>query len=149
MKITGRSLRRATTAAAVAAAVALGLTACVEAPVEAASIIAPATKEEIAGTELSKMTLTERAAERLDLQTVAVTEGVGGLEIPYGALIYTSDGDTWVYTNPEPLVYIRAKVLVDRIDGAVARLSDGPPAGTQIVTVGAAELYGAEFDAAH
>ena len=149
MKTTSRSLRRAPIAAVLAAAVALGLTACVEAPAGAASVIAPATKEEIAGTELSKLTLTERAAERLDLKTVAVTAGAGGLEVPYGALIYTSDGDTWVYTNPEPLVYIRAQVVVDRIDGEVARLTDGPAAGTSIVTVGAAELYGAEFDAAH
>ena len=149
MKTTSRSLRRAPIAAVLAATVALGLTACVQPPVEAAPIIAAATKEEIAGTELSKLTLTERAAERLDLQTVDVTAGAGGLEVPYGALIYTSDGDTWVYTNPEPLVYIRAQVVVDRIDGAIARLSDGPAAGTSIVTVGAAELYGAEFDAAH
>ena len=149
MTTSSRSLVRATMAAALAAMVALGLTACIPAPVEAAPVIAAATKEEIGGTELSKLTLTEQATERLGLRIETVTSGPGGLEIPYGGLIYTSDGDTWVYTNPEPLVYIRAQVVVDRIDGDVVRLGDGPAAGTRIVTVGAAELYGAEFDAAH
>ena len=149
MKTTSRTLRRGSIAAALAAVLAVGLTGCVQPPVEAAPIITAATKEEIAGTDLSKLTLTERAVERLDLQAVAVTVGAGGLEVPYGALIYTSEGDTWVYTNPEPLVYIRAQVVVERIDGDTVRLSSGPAAGTKIVTVGAAELYGAEFDAAH
>lgn len=149
MTITSRSLRRRSIAAALAALLAAGLTGCTEPAVEAAPIVAAATKEEIAGSELSKLTLTERAVERLDLQTVAVTSGSGGLEIPYGALIYTAEGDSWVYTNPEPLVYIRAQVVVERIDGNTVRLREGPPAGTKIVTLGAAELYGAEFDAAH
>jgi hypothetical protein len=33
---------------------------------------------------------------------------------------------------------------VDSIRGGVAVLSVGPPAGTPVVTVGAAQLYGAE-----
>jgi hypothetical protein len=28
-------------------------------------------------------------------------------------------------------------------------LSDGPPTGTEVVTVGAAEVYGTEFEVAH
>ena len=31
------------------------------------------------------------------------------------------------------------------IDGDLAVLSHGPPSGTEVVTVGAAELFGAEF----
>jgi hypothetical protein len=136
-------------AAALAAGLMLGLAACSEPPAEATSVAEAATKEEIPGTDLHKMTLTEKALERLDLATAKVAAAGGGLRVPYSALIYDSSGKTWVYTNPEPRVFVRAAVAVERIDGDVARLSAGPAAGTDVVTVGAAELYGAEFDAAH
>ncbi|TFD71289.1 hypothetical protein [Cryobacterium gelidum] len=144
------SLKRGTlSAAALTAVILTGLTGCATPDADATSGIAAATKEEIAGTDLNRLTLTEKAVERLDLATAPVAAGISGLDIPYGALIYTANGDTWVYTSPEPLVFIRAMVVVDRIDGQVARLSAGPAVGTAVVTVGAAELYGAEFDAAH
>ena len=64
--------------------------------------VAAATKEE-AGGDLSRLTLTDKAVERLSLATAKVTKGAGGaLEVPYGALIYDATGKTWVYTNPEP-----------------------------------------------
>jgi len=65
--------------------------------------------------------------------------------IPYSALVYEINGETWVYTNPESRVFVRGRAVVDYIDGNRAVLRDGPPAGTQIVSVGATELYGAEF----
>ena len=65
--------------------------------------------------------------------------------IPYAALIYGVDGDTWTYTNEEPLSYVRYPVTVDYIDGDTAVLLDGPEAGVEVVTVGAAELLGVEF----
>ena len=43
---------------------------------------------------------------------------------------------------------MRAEVKVDRIDGDRVLLSEGPPAGTKVVTVGAAEVYGAELEIA-
>ena len=64
--------------------------------------------------------------------------------IPYSAVLYGLHGETWVYTNPEPLVYIRYPITVDYIDGDQAVLVDGPPVGTAVVTVGSAELFGAE-----
>lgn len=65
--------------------------------------------------------------------------------IPYAAVLYDLHGETWVYTKPEPLVFVRAPIVVDYIDGDLAVLSEGPPAGTEVVTAGAAELFGAEF----
>jgi len=65
--------------------------------------------------------------------------------IPYSAVIYDVNGDTWVYTNPETLVFIRARITIDYIDADKAILTDGPPVGTAIVTAGAAELFGTEF----
>jgi hypothetical protein len=35
---------------------------------------------------------------------------------------------------------------VRRVEGAQALLSDGPPAGTVVVTVGAAELLATEYE---
>ncbi len=105
---------------------------------------APATLEKV-GSDLNRLTLTDKAVERLGLTTEKVTKGKGGLEIPYAALMYDGAGKTWVYTSPEPRTYIRAAVTVDRISGDKVQLRSGPPAGTDVVTLGAAELFGAEF----
>jgi len=59
-------------------------------------------------------------------------------------VLYGVHGETWVYTNPEPLVFIREPIVIDYIEGDLAVLSEGPEAGTAIVTVGAAELFGTE-----
>lgn len=108
----------------------------------------PLTIEEQEGSELSRLTLSASAAGRLGIETVAVAERRVGVTsrsvIPYAALLYDADGSTWAYTNPEGLVYTRAAVTVERIDGEVAILSDGPAVGTLIVTVGGPELWGAE-----
>jgi hypothetical protein len=66
------------------------------------------------------------------------------LVVPYAALIYGLEGETWVYTNPELLVFVREPVVVDYIEGDQAILTEGPSTGAMIVTVGVAELFGAE-----
>ncbi len=125
------------------------LTGCV-APADAAAGPAAAVVEEIGDTELNTLTLTPQAVARLGLEIAEVEAGEDGrLSIPYAALIYSHDGETWVYTNPEPEVFVRAAVEVDRIDTETVYLFTGPAPGTRVVTVGAAELYGAEFDTAH
>jgi hypothetical protein len=65
--------------------------------------------------------------------------------IPYAAVLYDLHGETWVYTNPNPLVFIRHPILVDYIENEQAVLIEGPPAGTAVATVGVAELFGTEF----
>ena len=79
---------------------------------------------------------------------IAVDPQTQKLTVPYGAILYDSSGKAWVYTNPEPLVYVRQSITVQRINGDVAVLTDGPPAGTVVVTTGAEELLGTEFDTA-
>jgi hypothetical protein len=69
--------------------------------------------------------------------------------VPYSALIYDPDGDTWVYTSPKPRTFVRYEVEVDYIEGDMAVLDEGPPTGTVIAVVGVAELYGAEFKVGH
>ncbi len=128
------------------------LGACQTATVKATET-KPAHVEQIAGTELHKVTLTARAAERLDIKTDLVQDMMmGGAKrkvVPYAAVLYDARGETWVYTNPEALVFIRHAIHVDYISGDRAVLSQGPPAGTAVVTVGAAELFGAEFEIGH
>jgi hypothetical protein len=65
--------------------------------------------------------------------------------IPYGAVLYDAHGDTWTYTSPEAMVFVRHAIAIDYIEGDLAILTDGPATGTLVVTSGAAELYGAEF----
>jgi len=64
--------------------------------------------------------------------------------IPYAAVIYDPQGAAWVYTSPEPLAFVRQPIVIDYIEDELAVLSEGPAAGTAVVTVGAAELFGAE-----
>ena len=134
--------------------VGLQLTACTQQSAEAeAGGAEPARVEHVEGAEVGRLTLTARAAERLGIQTRPVLAGrVGNATrrvVPYSALLYDAKGDTWVYTNPEPRTYVRERVTVDFIEGDQAVLSDGPPQGTPVVTVGAAELYGTEFGVGH
>jgi hypothetical protein len=65
--------------------------------------------------------------------------------IPYAAVLYDAKGNTWVYTNPEPLTFVRQSIQMDTVVGDEAILMRGPPIGTAVVTVGGAELYGTEF----
>ena len=103
------------------------------------------TVEKIAGSELKRIVLTQKAAERLDIKTGKMAaDAAGVMTAPYAAIVYDGKGKTWVYTNPEPLVFVRAPVVVASIKGPTAILKEGPPAGTRVVVVGVAELFGAE-----
>lgn len=123
---------------------ALLLSACGESVSDEHVIEQPATVEEVDDGEVARVTLTESAAERLDIQTVAVQSNGKGLVVPSDSLYITSEGLFWVYTNPEPLVYVRHEVSIDRERGGQAFLSEGPEAGTEVVTIGVPELYGTE-----
>jgi hypothetical protein len=125
----------------------IALAACGQESVEA-GLEKPAVVEEIGGTDLHRITLTDAAAARLDIQTAPIRETVVDgrrlLAMPYGAILWDASGATWTYTSPEHLVFVRAPVSLERIDGDQAILSDGPEPGTSVVMVGAAELWGAE-----
>lgn len=118
----------------------------------AATKSGPATiGEKDAETGIASVTLIEKAAARIGVETVAVAkagevrEGSSGtIAIPYGSIWYDAKGQAYVYTVTAPLSYVRAPITVDYVEGDQAFLSAGPEAGTEIVTVGVAELYGAE-----
>jgi len=124
---------------------ALSLSACAPAaPVE--DEIKPVTLEPITGTDLNRLTLTADAAKRLDVQTAEAREVNGQMVVPYASVLYEANGNTWVYVNIAPLVFVRHAIVIDSINGDQAILSKGPDSGSAVVTVGAAELYGSESE---
>jgi len=139
----------------VVAAAGLGLAGCTTASIDLPTVAnePPSHVEPIEGSELSRVTLSERAAQRLGIETAEVSseeiEGAARQIIPFGAVIYDSSGATWTYTSPEPLTFVRHPITINAIDGDQAVLSEGPEDGTAVVSVGAAELYGTEYKVGH
>lgn len=130
------------------------LSACGETPgssysTETASHAEPARLEPIKGTDVMRVVFSAGGAKRVGLQTAAVRQSGKELVIPYGAVIYDSEGGAYAYTAPKPLTFVRREIEIDHADGDGVVLSDGPPAGTEVVTVGTAEVYGTEFEVAH
>lgn len=110
--------------------------------------VEPAKVEPIAGTDFNRVTLTERAFQRLAIETETITEetidGETRMVIPYSAILYGLNGETWAYVNTAPLTYQRESITIDHIRDDTAVLTAGPPLGTQVVTVGVAELFGTD-----
>jgi hypothetical protein len=127
--------------------IAVALLAACSGPAEEESEVDPAEVVAEPG-EFNRVVLTERAAERLGIETAPIREeqadGAERLVVPYSAVIYGLNGETWVYTNIGALTYRRESIMVDYIEGDTAVLLDGPPAGTEVVTVAVAELYGTD-----
>jgi hypothetical protein len=143
----------------------LQLSACTKKS-DTSSKVAPAKLESIEGTNLKRVTVTAKAAERLGIKTAPVrdaqvapqrlakggnmivpTASTGTVQakvVPYAAVLYDAKGATWVYTTPKPLTFVRQQIQINYIEGDLAVLSDGPAAGTEVVTVGGAELFGTE-----
>jgi ABC-type oligopeptide transport system substrate-binding subunit len=135
--------RRLALAGLVLATAALPVAGCTEVETETATGYEPSTLEPVKGNkDIQRVTFTAEGARRVDLQTASVRRNV----VPYAALIYDPEGKTYVYTSPKPLEYLREEVKVDRIEGDRVLVSRGPPAGTEVVTVGAAEVYGTELE---
>jgi hypothetical protein len=134
-------------AAVVSIAAAIALGSCTEVETESATGYEPAALEPVKGSEdLQRVTFTEEGAKRVGLETGEVSRDGKRLVAPYAALLYDPEGKTYVYTSPKPLEYLRAPVEVDRIEGDRVLLTDGPPAGTKVVTVGVTEVYGTELE---
>lgn len=102
------------------------------------------------GSKQARVILTQKAAERLGIKTAKVAaDAAGALIAPYAAVLYDIKGQAWVYTQTEPLAYARHPIVIKSIKGESAFLTEGPPAGTAVVVIGASELYGAESGVGH
>ena len=111
----------------------------------------PAVIKPVAGSQIPQLQLTERAVQRLGIETQPVRPARAAGQpahevIPYSAVVYDHDGSTWTFVNTAARTYQRKPITVTDIDGQVALLSAGPAAGTPVVTVGAAELLGTEYN---
>jgi hypothetical protein len=126
--------------------VGLSGSACSQTSEETEPTYAPATLGSADAAGVKTVTFTADAARRVRLQTSPVVAGDRGVTVDYAALIYDKKGQSWVYTVSRPLTFVRMKVTVDRIEKDRASLSVGPTPGVQVVTTGAAEVYGAELD---
>jgi RND family efflux transporter MFP subunit len=82
----------------------------------------------------------ERVSALLTLQADAES-----LAVPWSAVIHDIHGGAWVYVQTAERTYARRRVQVRYVVDDWAVLAEGPPAGTPIVTEGAAELFGTEF----
>ena len=128
---------------------AFALAACGSAP--APEQASPARVVPVAGSGVPRLVLTPDAVQRLGIQTqpvAAAAPGTAGATevIPYAAVVYDTDGSSWTYVETAADTYLRQPITVTVIRGDVALLSAGPPVGTQVVTVGSAELLGTEYN---
>jgi hypothetical protein len=128
---------------------ALALSACTEQEAVEADHYEPTKLSGTRDREVQRVTFTEEGASRLGLETAAVRATAKGAVLPYAALLYDAEGGAFTYTSPAPRTFVRRTVEIARIDGRRVLMSKGPAPGTKVVTTGAAEVLGAEFEVGH
>ena len=139
---------RTITTVLVAAAVLLP--ACAEVEKKSTEVAEPAHVTSIEGSDQEAIVVEAEAAERVGIATDTTKAGPHGMTtLPHSAVFYGLEGEAWTYASPEALTYVRTPIEIDHIDGDTAFLSDGPPPGTDVVTVGAPELFGVESGVGH
>ena len=130
----------------VAVAAAASLAGCAEIEVPIAEPYEPAQVESTGPDQPARVSLTEEAEHRVALQTSLVRPRGDGVVVDYPALVYDKAGKPWVFTVVGPRTYVRAPVTIEEVgEGNLVILSSGPAAGTEVVTVGAIELWGTEL----
>lgn len=135
---------RALVAVAVAAA-GMVTAGCQEAEPAATESYHPSSVGEADESGAHEVSFTRRGADRAGLHVTQVRQDGAATVVDYAALIYDPTGQVWVFTSVGPRRFVRVPVAVDHIDGGQVWLADGPAAGAEVVTVGAAEVYGAEL----
>ena len=77
--------------------------------------------------------------------TLSLQSEEESLVVPWAAVLHDIHGGTWVYERTAPLVYMRKRVQVRHVVAGFGVLASGPRVGSEVVTDGAAELFGTEF----
>jgi hypothetical protein len=122
---------------------------CAEIEVPLAEPYEPAHLESTGPDQPAKVFLTDEAQQRVQLQTTLVRPHGTEVSVDHAALVYDKKGKPWVFTVIGPLTYMRSAIDIKEVrDDNLVILSSGPPAGTEVVTVGAIELWGAELEIA-
>jgi hypothetical protein len=127
-------------------AIALATSAgCAEIESTTAEPYEPAALESTGPDRPARITLTEEAVDRVALQTTEVKTLGKDLTVDHTALVFDKAGKPWVFTVVAPRTYVREAIGIKEVQDKLVILSAGPAAGTQVVTVGAIELWGAEL----
>jgi hypothetical protein len=143
------TLRRAFQGFVVAIAATASLGGCAEVEVPLVEPYEPAHLESTGPDQPKRIILTEEAQRRVQLQTTLVKDHGADVSVDQAALVYDKKGKPWVFTVIGPLTYMRAAVGIKEVqEDNLAILSSGPPADTEVVTVGAIELWGTELEIA-
>ena len=77
--------------------------------------------------------------------TLTLKTSEESLVVPFSAILYDMHGSVWVYEKISKQTYVRKRIELKSILGDIAIVSRGLNVGAQIVTAGAAELFGTEF----
>lgn len=119
----------------------------------ARSVAAPPSANTLAGTvdlyyALDNRDRSFRVGQRVsvDLPMAGRNEG---LTVPSSAVLRDIYGGEWVYRRTAKDTFVRQRVEVASEANGHALLARGLESGAEIVSVGAAELFGTEFGAAH
>jgi hypothetical protein len=122
-------------------------------PQSARPVSAPPSANAVAGTVDLFYALDNRARTWRVVQRVAVALPMGGamqgLTVPTAAIVRDINGGEWVYRKTGPGTYLRQRIEIASVSGDTALLARGLDRGAEIVTDGAAELFGTEFGTPH
>lgn len=119
--------------------------------IEASPVSAPPSADALSSSvdlyyEVENTKGTMRPGQRVGVQ-LALRGETRGLTAPKKSIIYDIYGGTWVYIRTGEHAFERQRVLVSYMLGDRVVLAESPAAGTEVVTDGAAELFGTEFGA--
>lgn len=123
-------------------------------PRVARPVQAPPSANAVAGTvdlffAIDNRDSTYRIGQRVGV-TLQIAGGTrNGLSVSTSAIVRDIYGGEWVYTKTAPDTFLRQRIEIAYSDGTHAILSRGLVSGTEVVTAGAAELFGSEFGVAH
>lgn len=87
-----------------------------------------------------------RPGERVSVQ-VPLTGSERALVVPTAAVLYDMNGGAWIYEATGATVFARRRIEIRSQIGAKTLITRGIDAGKNVVTAGAAELFGTEFGA--
>lgn len=123
-----------------------------EAPVSASPVAAPPTADVLGGTVDRYFALDPTAVfslgERVVVQ-LALREEATARVVPHGSVVYDAQGGAWVYACEGENAFRRMRIDPVRVSGDQMVISSGPPVGTCVASVGAAEIFGSEFPPGH
>lgn len=123
------------------------------APRAARPVQAPPSANAVAGTvdlffALDNRDRAYRVGQRVSVE-LPLSGRTDGLSIPAAAIVRDIYGGEWVYRKTAPDTYLRQRIEVASVADGRALLSRGLERGADVVTDGAAELFGTEFGTPH